>query len=138
MARPGRREPARPANSPKERDVITQTMWSAILPVGLGALLVAAAMIGSKLSYRFRRRLERFVSYPLLMGVLGGETVWAVWTHDSVRAMAFGVPCVLYGALRKPLIDQPGANTEKQPKSPFEQPEERAAPFAELKAHARG
>jgi hypothetical protein len=116
--------------------VITETMWAATLPVGLGALLVLAAMIGSKLSYRFRRRLERFVSYPLLMGVLGGETVWAVWTHDSVRAMAFGVPCVLYGALRKPLVDKP--DREKLPKSPFDQPDERGAPFAELKAHIRG
>jgi hypothetical protein len=119
--------------------VITETMWSAILPVGLGALLVAAAMIGSKLSYKFRRRLERFISYPLLVGVLGGETVWAVWTHDSVRAMAFGVPCVLYGALRKPLRDRPDAATgDKYPKSPFDQSEERAAAFAELKAHVRG
>jgi hypothetical protein len=78
-----------------------------MLPVALGALLVAAAMIGSNISFKFRRRLERFVSYPLLMGILGGETVWALWTHDTVRAMAFGVPCVLYGALRKPLIEKP-------------------------------
>jgi hypothetical protein len=117
--------------------VITETTWGALLPVGLGVLLVAAAMIGSKLSFKLRRRAERFVSYPLLMGVLGGETVWALWTHDSVRAMAFGVPCVLYGALRKPLIDRPGAANAEKPQSP-DRPEERGAPFAELKAHIRG
>ena len=118
--------------------MITEAMWGAILPVGLGALLVIAAMIGSKLPYKFRRRAERFVSYPLLMGVLGGETVWALWMHDSVRAAAFGVPCVLYGALRKPLIDRPDAATAEKPKSPFDRPEERSAPFAELKAQIRG
>jgi hypothetical protein len=118
--------------------VITETMWGAILPVGLGALLVAAAMIGSRLSFRFRRRMERFVSYPLLMGVLGGETAWALWTHDSVRATAFGVPCVLYGALRKPLIDKANAANTEKPKAPYDQPEDRGAPFAELKAHIRG
>jgi hypothetical protein len=139
MGETGRgREQARPAGSPKERDVITEAMWGAILPVGLGALLVIAAMIGSKLPYKFRRRAERFVSYPLLMGVLGGETVWALWTHDSVRAAAFGVPCVLYGALRKPLTDKPDAATAEKPKSPFDRPEERSAPFAELKAQIRG
>jgi hypothetical protein len=118
--------------------MITETMWGAILPVGIGVLLVAAAMIGSKLSFRFRRKMERFISYPLLMGVLGGETVWALWTHDSVRAMAFGVPCVLYGALRKPLIDLPGAANTEKPKTPFERPEERGAAFTELKAQIRG
>ena len=104
--------------------MITQTTWGAILPVALGALLVAAAMIGSRLSFKLRRRTERFVSYPLLMGVLGGETVWALWTHDSVRAMAFGVPCVLYGALRKPLIDRPDAASADR------------APVAELKSRS--
>lgn len=118
--------------------MITQAMWGALLPVALGALLVVAAMIGSKVSYKFRRRAERFVSYPLLMGVLGGETVWALWTHDSVRAAAFGVPCVLYGALRKPLIDKPDAARMEPPKPIFDRPDDRAAPLAELKAHIRG
>ena len=118
--------------------MITETMLGAMLPVALGALLVAAAMIGSKLSFKFRRRMERFVSYPLLMGVLGGETVWALWTHDSVRATAFGVPCILYGALRKPLVDRPNAATAEKPKPPLDRTEERNAPFAELKAHIRG
>jgi hypothetical protein len=116
--------------------MITETMWGALLPVGIGVLLVAAALIGSKLSFKFRRRTERFVSYPLLMGVLGGETVWALWTHDSMRAMAFGVPCVLYGALRKPLADRPAAATAEKPKG-AERPEERGPHFAELKAHIR-
>ena len=118
--------------------MITETMWGAILPVGLGVLLVAAALIGSKVAYRFRRRMERFVSYPLLMGVLGGETVWALWTHDSVRAMAFGAPCVLYGALRKPLVDKPPAATAEKPKPLSDRAEERGAPLAELKTHIRG
>jgi hypothetical protein len=107
-----------------------------MLPVALGALLVAAAMIGSKLSFKFRRRAERFVSYPLLMGVLGGETVWALWTHDSPRAVAFGVPCILYGALRKPLVDKPAVVTAERTRTLFERQEERAeraAAFAELK-----
>ena len=110
--------------------MITETMWGATLPVSLGALVVVAALIGSKVSFKYRRRMERFVSYPLLMGVLGGETVWALWTHDSVRAMAFGVPCVLYGSLRRPPIDKPGV---EKPKSPFDRQEERGALFAELK-----
>lgn len=117
--------------------MITEAMSGALLPVALGALLVVAALIGSKVSYKSRRRAERFVSYPLLMGVLGGETVWALWTHDSVRALAFGLPCVLYGALRKPLVDRPAAVTVETPKPVFT-PDERGAPFAELKAHIRG
>lgn len=118
--------------------MITQAMWGALLPIALGALLVVAAMVGSKVSFKFRRRAERFISYPLLMGVLGGETVWALWTHDSVRAVAFGAPCVLYGALRKPLIDRPDAARPDMPKLSFDRPEDRAAPLAELKAHIRG
>lgn len=117
--------------------MITETMWASLLPVGLGALLVVAAMVGSQVRFKFRRRMERFISYPLLMGVLGGETVWALWTHDSIRAVAFGVPCLLYGALRRPLADRPDAVTVGLPKSPIDRPEERA-PFAELKAHLRG
>lgn len=118
--------------------MITQAMWGALLPVALGVLLVVAAMVGSKVSFKFRRRAERFVSYPLLMGVLGGETVWALWTHDSVRAVAFGAPCVLYGALRKPLVDRAVTVAAEAPKPVFDRPEDRSSGFAELKAHIRG
>jgi hypothetical protein len=85
------------------------TITGALLPTGLAVLLVIGAIAGSHLTPAVRRRAERFVSYPLLMGLLGGETAWSLWTHDSVRALMFGVPFILYGALRKPLLDKPAA-----------------------------
>jgi hypothetical protein len=87
------------------------TISGALLPTALAVLLVGAALVGSRLSPAVRRRAERFVSYPLLMGLLSGETAWSLWTHDSLRALAFGVPFILYGALRKPVLDQPATRS---------------------------
>lgn len=93
------------------------TISGALLPIGLAVLLVLGAVLGSHLTPQLRRRAERFVSYPLLMGVLGGEMAWSLWTHDSLRAVLFGAPFVLYGALRKPLLDKP-ANVAATPDRP--------------------
>ena len=78
-------------------------------PFVLAALLVIAAIAGSRLTATTRAKLQRLVILPLIMLVLAGSVWLAAMRHDYVRAalLVFMVLLVL-PRLRSPLEPRQG------------------------------